>query len=90
MVIALSELHIDVNLTHLDLKLENYVLTRNYNGALIDFQFVKPLDQLINEGNGTDTYRAPEQWKSLANGDFYDPEKADIFQLGVCLFILLF
>jgi len=38
---------------------------------------------------GTQNYMAPEV-RDLSQGKSYDPKKADVYSLGVCLFVLLF
>ncbi len=86
MLSAIHECH-RRNLAHLDLKCENFVLTKDYVVKLIDFghceTFRKGEIQYF-KGKGTVCCNAPEQ-----KNNYYDAEKAEIFQLGYILFRLL-
>ena len=75
-------------ITHGDIKLQNILLNSNFNIKLIDFGFAKNIkDGLISEITGTRFYNAPEMFCCATKG--YDGVMADIFSLGVVLFILV-
>ena len=75
-------------ITHGDIKLENILLSSNFNIKLIDFGFAKRIDEgLISSLTGTKGYAAPECFTSSVNEYLGVP--SDIFSLGVVLFILV-
>jgi len=71
-------------IAHLDLKLENLMIGKDFQLKIIDF------DMSYKEGDkkvislGTRYYRAPE----VANGAIINPMAADIFSAGIILFVL--
>ena len=79
------------NICHLDIKPLNIVLDKDFWPVIIDFGFSKKYRDenvdiiLLNDYNGTMHYRAPEIWEKKE----YNGVKADIFSLGVILFILV-
>ncbi len=89
-------LHTENNMAHLDLKPDNFVINDDFGLSLIDFCHSDRLNQLIKIETGTRAYQAPEiRWvKEGSHRSFvqfnYSAEKADIFSLGVCLFIIMF
>lgn len=56
---------------------------------LCDFGFVDAINAKIQKNKGTDGYKAPEIYECEFNGGF-DAAKADMFALGVMLFIMEF
>ncbi len=75
-------------ISHGDIKLQNILFNSNYNLKLIDFGFAKNInDGLISEITGTRFYNAPEMFCCATKG--YDGVIADIFSLGIVLFILV-
>ena len=73
---------------HGDIKLENILLSSNFNIKLIDFGFSKKIDEgLISSLMGTKGYAAPECFTTSAKE--YDGIPSDIFSLGVVLFLLV-
>uniref|UniRef100_A0A8R1HR52 Serine/threonine-protein kinase kin-29 n=1 Tax=Caenorhabditis japonica TaxID=281687 RepID=A0A8R1HR52_CAEJA len=83
---AVSYLH-SRGIVHRDLKAENILLGRNSDIKLIDFGFsnLQGEDQLLNTWCGSPPYAAPE----LLLGNSYDGMKADIWSMGVLLYILV-
>jgi serine/threonine protein kinase len=78
-------------LAHLDLKPDNIVLTESLELALIDFGHAAPLRKPKNQPTGTYIYNSPEVVRTISRRNFvYVPERADIYSLGICLFIVLF
>ena len=86
--LGVQELH-ENYISHRDLKLENIILDDEFNVKLIDFGMclqVESKDDIIFESQGTPNYMAPELFHSYIRSN---PFKADIFSLGVVLFILV-
>ena len=81
---AVEHIH-NKGIVHRDLKPENIVLDHNFSPKLIDFGFaIKVVEgERCKRKLGTEGYMAPE----VRQKD-YDPKKADMFSLGVILFIL--
>ena len=75
-------------MSHGDIKLQNILLNANFCIKLIDFGFSKKMkDGLISEITGSRYYNAPEMFSCATKG--YDGALADIFSLGVVLFVLV-
>jgi len=70
-------------ISHRDIKLENFVLDKDYNVKLIDFEFSTTLEN-DDTNCGTISYSSPE----LGFGENYDCKKNDIYSLGIVLYIL--
>lgn len=78
----------DIGYAHLDIKLENFLLTEDNDLVLTDFGCARPLydnNQLYSTENkiGTYSYIAPE-----VNLNYYG-KNTDTWSIGVCLYILL-
>ena len=74
---------------HRDIKLENVMITSNYDLKLIDLGMCVPLEGKKKDGfnracKGTPAYMSPEHWMRVA----YQGQDADIFALGVSLFVM--
>ena len=85
---AIRALH-TADVCHMDIKLENIVLDSNFDIKLIDLGFACPVSGNYGSGysyefKGTENYISPEMYV----GKKYSPIVADIFSLGVLLFIL--
>ena len=82
-------MHGSAEIAHLDLKLENILIGKDCKLKICDFGFAEDVKANIHQNKGTDGYKAPEIYIQN-NDDGYDGAKADIFSLGVILFILIF
>jgi serine/threonine protein kinase len=58
---------------HLDLKLENVLLTEEFRIKLCDLGFSQSTEDRVFQSVGTDGYKAPEIYK-FAEGTFEDEE----------------
>lgn len=73
-------------LAHRDLKLENLLLDDGWNIKLCDFGFAKALGRNLSQTYcGSKSYAAPE----ILRGQPYDPVKADVWAMGVILYIMV-
>lgn len=76
---------------HLDIKLENILLDEFYNVKLADMGgslWIKDSNGYVDRRRGTTLYMAPEVI-SFTPGDVYNALKADIYSLGVAIFVML-
>lgn len=99
---ALSHLHGVIGVAHLDISPENVLLAKTKDGdvaTLIDYGSCRPLAGAPGSGGGRvavkTQYAAPELLRALQNGGAaawagLDLTKADVFGLGVALFVGLF
>ena len=83
---AVQNIH-ELGIFHLDIKLENILIDGEYNIKLADFGLAELKENTINgklkDFRGTYLYASPQMFQE------YDPIKADIFSLGISLFILV-
>lgn len=70
--------------SHLDLKPANILIAEDYVLKISDFEFAHFEKENKILGKGTSGYRAPE----LKHGDCPNPKAADIFSLGIILFVI--
>lgn len=84
---------------HRDIKLQNFLVDKNFNLKIIDFGFTSSLkgrafgvkhdhkhaDRLMGTDCGTPFFKAPE----VSSGELYDGTTADVFSLGVVFFCLM-
>lgn len=77
----------DIDIAHRDLKLENLLIDANDNMKLCDFGFVREAlsGDLSQTYCGSKSYAAPE----ILQGRPYDPKKADVWAIGVILYIFV-
>lgn len=72
-------------LAHMNLKLENLLLDKDFNLRICDFKFSTYENKEKMIGKGTKNFRAPE----VINSDnVSDPKMADIYSCGIILFAL--
>lgn len=92
---GLQFLHERLNVAHRDLSLENVLLSTATNGApvakLCDFGLSMDAAATSSDAVGKFYYMAPEVAACLADPEAepYDPKAADVWSLGVMLFIML-
>jgi serine/threonine protein kinase len=84
---GLDHLHSKAEHCHLDLKLDNILVGNDYKLKICDFGFAKPVSEQITKTYGTYNYMAPEVINKKA-GEHYYGVQADIFSLGVIMFVL--
>jgi serine/threonine protein kinase len=87
---CLTKLHDWCEVAHLDLKLENFIVTTSLRLALIDFGSAERLSKhglTRSHCMGTAEYRSPEQ--ALSSPDYFNGYNADIFSLGVMMLAIL-
>lgn len=70
------------------MKLENILIGNNFEVKLCDFGFYEDLKFKVYKSKGTHGYRGPETY--VESNDGYEGDKADMFALGVILFIMIF
>lgn len=71
--------------SHRDLKPENILIDEHGHAKIIDFGFSAPSNLPLSSFCGTPTFMSPELIKKVP----YMGEKADIWALGVMLYLLL-
>jgi len=87
---AVNHMH-SSQFVHLDLKLENIFLDEFFNiklGDLGSSANVSEENGFINQRRGTPLYMAPEV-KLLEQGEEYEAYSADVYSLGILLFVML-
>ena len=85
----MNVLHSKLKIAHLDLKLENILIGDDGKLKICDFGMTYSIDDLIRKQHGTKFYCAPEI-HTVGDYNPYMGMPADIFSLGMILFILAF
>ena len=83
---AMVYLHFTLRVAHRDIKTDNILLDANFDAKLSDYGFTRNAEpgDASHTICGTVPYYSPELLKGL-----YDPFKADIWAMGVMLYIIL-
>lgn len=81
---GLEHLH-SKGIAHLDIKLENLLLGKDFLLKIADFDVAQNIEDNYVLSQGTINYRAPE----LRIGTCRNYEAADVYSAGVCLFALV-
>jgi serine/threonine protein kinase len=83
-------------ISHRDIKIENILFdSKDKNPKIIDFSIStihNNNNNFINEPAGSIHYQAPEIFSdsTIKNKGFYDAFKADVWSVGICLFIFIY
>lgn len=88
---ALSYMHKN-GFAHMDVKLENILLDKHFNAKVADMGVsvdVTKTNGQCDSRRGTVRYMAPEV-NHLLYGETFDAYKADVYSLGMCLYVLIF
>lgn len=88
-IVIIKDLH-SINLTHRDIKLENFVIKRVkgiVTPILIDFDYANLTNEKLDFNGGTYAYLPPERLKKKSCNDM---KSADIWALGVTIYNILF
>ena len=88
---AVAYIH-SFGIAHMDIKLDNILLDEFFNAKLADFGIsvdVSKTEGLSDCICGTANYMAPEVAHLLPT-ETYDAYKADVYSLGMCLYLMLF
>ena len=83
---AVKTIH-DKNIAHLDIKPDNIFISQDFTLKLGDFGLSQSSFMPITYKVGTRSYMAPEIFNSPCS---FDGVKADIFALGVVLYVMIF
>ncbi|DAZ99483.1 TPA: hypothetical protein N0F65_001668 [Lagenidium giganteum] len=83
--LAVQYLHEVIGVAHRDLSVENILVTAENVCKISDFGLSTDANKLTNTKVGKEYYMAPE----VAAGKWYDPKKADVWSLGIVLFVML-
>ena len=82
------------NIAHRDIKIENILFDeKSKKIKFIDFSIstiVTSENKLINEPGGSMHYQSPEFFNTENNEGYYNPFIADIWAVGICLYIFIF
>jgi len=87
---AVTILHQEAKIAHLDLKLENIMLTESGEVRLIDFDFSQPIQAKYHSAKGTPEYMAPELFNLYREkiSSIDNSAALDIFSLSILMWEL--
>ena len=85
---AISALHNEALFAHMDIKLENILISSDGILKLCDFGFSMPANNFVTKKMGTMAYMAPELYN--ASNMPCRAQTTDIFSLGVLFFMIAF
>lgn len=88
---ALQYIH-SQGIAHMDIKLDNILLDSMFNWKVADLGValdVSDSNGFTDSRRGTSSYMAPEVYYLLPTETF-DAYKADIYSLGICLYVMVF
>lgn len=89
---ALLHMHEQLGVAHMDVKLENMMIAQDGTLKLIDFGLAhcatSGQDWYLMSDEGSKRYSAPEVRQAARLRKWYDTRAADVWSLGVCLFVL--
>jgi len=85
---AVGALHNKAQYAHMDIKLENILISSQGVLRLCDFSFTMPANNFVNKKMGTMAYMAPELYN--ASNMPCKAQSTDIFSMGVLFFMLAF
>jgi len=96
MILGVQHLH-SHSVAHRDLKLENTMVTADFQLKLMDFGHAKLTEHMLRSASGgfatttqgVGTYRAPEKWHEQDGGASYDPMALDVHDIGIALLWLV-
>jgi serine/threonine protein kinase len=86
LVSAVEHLHVN-NVVHRDIKLENIFLDEHFSVRLGDFGLAQEISTKLLNVCGSLDFIAPEMTERQS--EHYDGKAADIYAMGICLFMLL-
>ena len=86
---GVTAVHTVAQKAHLDLKLENILIGSDEQLKICDFGMAAPINADLVKRQGTETYIAPEI-ENKRSDETYKGQQADIFSLGVLLWIMHF
>ena len=88
---GIQAIHDETKNAHLDIKLDNILIGDDYKLKICDMGLAQPINEKLYKKYGTTDYMAPEVFLAEASDSTgYHPIKADMFALGVSLFIMKF
>lgn len=88
LVDGLNYMH-SCGIAHLDLKLENLLMTDDFKLKICDFDLAHEVKNRCAISRGTENYRAPELLAASFCPESWEAYQADVYSAGICLFSLL-
>ena len=78
-----------IGIAHYDLKTENIFVDADFNLKLGDFGIATSMSDIPLKVGGTPNYRAPEYLLNNKDSKHHSGASADMFSLGVILFVMI-